>query len=157
MHFDWSHTVTSAETDWFGHASNVAFVEWLQGAAIAHSSSVGWSQETYLAHGAAFMVRSHQITYLGQAKVGDLLVVRTWVEDVSSAQCLRRYEIEAQGEKPRCIARAQTIWAFVDLKKGIPRRIPEEILSVFPIRSQMPAGQTSTPPPEKYRWTLSEW
>ena len=157
MFFEWSHVVTQAETDWFGHASNIAFVDWLQSAAIGHSTAVGWNQDRYLSLGSAFMVRSHRITYLSQAQVGDALVVRTWVEDIASAKCLRRYEIEIQGESPRCIARAETIWAFVDLKKGVPRRIPDEILSVFPVKSQMPAEQTSSSPPEKSRWRLSEW
>jgi acyl-CoA thioester hydrolase len=149
--FDWDHTVADSECDWLGHASNVAFVDWLQSAAVAHSAAAGWPTQRYLEYGSAFMVRSHQVTYLGQAQAGDLLRVRTWVEDLASAKCLRRYEIERLTDPPKLLARAQTIWAFVDLKRGIPRRIPEEIASRFPVRSRAPFSEAKQP------WTLAEW
>ncbi len=152
MFFDWHHTVLESETDWLGHASNVAFVDWVQKAAIAASSDVGWTPERYVAYGSAFMVHSHRITYLGQANPGDQLRVRTWVEDMNSAKSLRRYTMERLGEKPRVIARAETIWAFVDLKRGLPRRIPEEIYSCFAIRTKLADAQ---PPPAGF--SLAEW
>jgi acyl-CoA thioester hydrolase len=155
--FEWHHEVTEQETDWLGHASNVAFVDWLTNAAIAHSSAVGWTPERYVAYGAAFMVRSHRITYLAPAQAGEALRVRTWVEDVTSAKSLRRYEIERLGGERRLLARAETIWAFVDLKRGVPQRIPDDILAAFPIKTRMPDAQTNTTPPEKFPWRLSEW
>lgn len=152
MHFEWRHVVEARETDWIGHASNVAFVDWLQSAAIAHSSALGWTPERYLSFGSAFMVRSHRVTYLGQARVGEALIVRTWVEDVSSAKSLRRYEMFTV-EDSRPLARAETIWAFVDLKKGMPKRIPDEILEAFPVRTRLDASAGGVPG----KWPLSEW
>ncbi len=149
MYFEWTHTVTAAEADGLGHASNVAFVDWLQTAAIAHSAAQGWPLERYVAFGAAFMVRSHHVAYLSQANVGDSLKVRTWVEDMSPARSLRRYEVWRLEPVPQKIARGETIWAFVDLKRGTPRRIPEEISACFRVRSRK--GEPSDP------WELSHW
>jgi acyl-CoA thioester hydrolase len=152
MFFNWLHVVTKEETDWLGHANNVAFVEWIQSAAIAHSSSVGWTTERYIEHGSAFMVHAHRITYLAQAQAGDELRVRTWVEDMTAARSLRRYEVERLGKTVQCLARAETIWAFVDLQKGVPRRIPEAMLESFPVRSRRPMEFEIDP-----NWALAEW
>ena len=36
------HTVLQSEIDSLGHANNVAYVEWMQLAAVAHSAAQGW-------------------------------------------------------------------------------------------------------------------
>ena len=40
--FEYLHTVRDDEADSLGHANNVAYVEWMQSAALAHSAAQGW-------------------------------------------------------------------------------------------------------------------
>ncbi len=40
--YEHPHTVGSDEIDPQGHANNVAYVQWLQSAAVAHSAAQGW-------------------------------------------------------------------------------------------------------------------
>ncbi len=40
--FEYSHVVDPQEIDELGHANNVAYVAWLQAAAVAHSAAQGW-------------------------------------------------------------------------------------------------------------------
>jgi acyl-CoA thioester hydrolase len=135
--YEHPHTVAAGEIDELGHASNVVYLQWTQAAAIAHSAAQGWPGEAYRRIGAGFVVRSHQIEYLRPALRGDQLIIRTWVADFRRASSLRRYEIRHQGGG--LLARAETLWAFVNLANGRPARIPLEVQAAFEIVEQAPS------------------
>ena len=61
--------VDEADVDELGHASNVAYVRWIQEVAKAHSERAGWAHRQYLKLGAVFVVRRHEIDYLRPALV----------------------------------------------------------------------------------------
>jgi acyl-CoA thioester hydrolase len=128
--FEYRHTVTDDEIDEQGHANNVVYISWMQDAAVAHTTSLGWSGERYKEFGFGWVARSHKIEYLRPAFVGDLIVVKTWVASMQKVTSIRRYEIvrPADGE---ILAKAETNWAFIDYNTGRPSRIPPEISGVF--------------------------
>ena len=64
-------TVADDDIDVLGHASNIAFVRWIQDVAIAHSAAVGLDLEGYRRLGAVFVVVRHEIDYLRPALRGD--------------------------------------------------------------------------------------
>src|SRR5688500_4616640 len=111
--YEHRHTVAEAEIDALGHASNLAYVAWMQDAAIAHSAAQGWPGEAYRRLGQGWVVRSHEITYLRPAFAGELVVVRTWVATLRKASSLRRYEVLRPADG-KTLATAATDWAFVD-------------------------------------------
>ncbi|MCY3020310.1 MAG: acyl-CoA thioesterase [Planctomycetota bacterium] len=136
LFFEHLHTVTPAEIDFQGHVSNEVYVRWLSEAAIAHSAAQGWPLEAYAALGSGWVVRKHEIEYLHPARVGDTLVIRTWVATIERATSLRRYVIKHQHGDER-IAVACTLWAFVDLKTGRLTRIPARLASSFEARDTL--------------------
>jgi len=79
-------TVPEAAVDANRHVNNVAYVQWMQEAAIRHSEAAGCTRET-LAAGATWVVRTHRIEYLSPAFGGERLRVQTWVADVR--RCVR--------------------------------------------------------------------
>jgi acyl-CoA thioester hydrolase len=129
--FDYHHTVRPDEIDELGHANNVAYVEWMQSAAVAHSDALGWTGERYRRDGAGWVVRSHTITYCQPALAGDSIVVQTWVATMNKVTSLRRYRIVRRADES-LLAQAETLWAFVDYATGRPARIPAEIAAAFP-------------------------
>jgi acyl-CoA thioester hydrolase len=130
--FEYEHTVTADEIDALDHASNVAYVEWMQAAALAHSTALGWPADRYLALGLGWVVRAHAIEYLQPALVGDEVIVRTWVATMRKATSLRRYKIcrKSDGE---ILATAETRWAFIDYATRQPARVPSEVAEAFPV------------------------
>jgi acyl-CoA thioester hydrolase len=128
--FEHHHTVTSGEIDEQGHANNVAFVAWMQAAAIAHTKALGWSADNYKRLRAGWVVRSHSIQYLQPAFADDRLIVRTWVAEMKKVTSLRKYQIIRQSDR-QILAKAKTNWAFVDYETGRPKRIPEEIIELY--------------------------
>lgn len=135
-------TVTESVIDELGHASNIAYVRWIQDVAIAHSSSVGLDFAAYRSLGGVFVVRRHEIDYLRPVLRGDALELRTWIDSAMAAKCNRGTEI--LGAKGRIVARAMTTWGYVQIATGRPLRIPQEIWSAFGISRPSKASPSST-------------
>jgi acyl-CoA thioester hydrolase len=122
--------VADEDIDVLGHASNIAFVRWIQDVALAHSSAVGLGLEAYQRLGAVFVVVRHEIDYLRPALRGERLEARTWISSVSAAKCLRSTELVRTNDG-EVVARGQTTWGFVEMTTGRPRRIPHEVRAAF--------------------------
>jgi acyl-CoA thioester hydrolase len=133
MTFELPVDVVPADIDELGHASNIVFVRWIQDVAVAHSVAVGLTVEAYRTIGAVFFVRRHEIDYLRPALRGDRLLLRTWIDSVFAAKCLRGTEIfrrEPDG-KETMVARSMTTWGCVEIATGRPTRIPPAIRDAF--------------------------
>jgi acyl-CoA thioester hydrolase len=127
-----SHTIEVAEADidFLGHASNLAYLRWVQDVAIAHSEAVGLDYDAYVKLGGVFFIRRHEIDYLRPALRGDKLEVRTWVDSAAAAKTDRRTEVKRASDG-KILAKAATIWGFVDVVTGRPTRIPAAIRDAF--------------------------
>lgn len=128
--YEYRHTVVKDEIDVLDHANNVAYVEWLQAAAMAHSTAQGWPGQRYQDLGLGWVVRSHFIEYLRPAYVGDEIVVRTWVATMSKATSIRRYRLIRPADGA-LLATAETRWAFINFATRQPLRIPKEVAESF--------------------------
>lgn len=130
--FQFQHIVRGDEIDLLGHANNVAYIDWLQCAAMAHSTSLGWSNERYVDQGQGWVARSHFIEYHSPAFKGDAITVRTWVATMTKVTSERRYRIVRDSDDI-LLAIANTRWAFVDFATMRPLRIPAELSTAFPL------------------------
>ena len=122
--------VTEADIDELGHANNVAYVRWLQDAAVAHSEVVGLGYAAYVRLGGVFVIRRQEVDYLRSALRGDELEVRTHVSSVMAAKCQRTTEIVRTNDGV-VLARGLTTWGFIDVSRGRPTRIPDEVYVAF--------------------------
>jgi acyl-CoA thioester hydrolase len=122
--------VTEADIDELGHANNVAYVRWLQDAAVAHSEVVGLGYAAYVRLGGVFVIRRQEVDYLRSALRGDELEVRTHVSSVMAAKCQRTTEIVRANDRV-VLARGLTTWGFIDVSRGRPTRIPDEVYVAF--------------------------
>lgn len=130
--FDHHRRVLPTEIDPQGHANNVAYVQWMQEAALAHSAAQGWPPQRYRELGVSWVARSHFIEYRRPAFADEELIIRTWVATMQRCSSLRRYQIlRAAGEV--LLAVAETNWAFVSLAEEKLCRIPPEIAESFQV------------------------
>ena len=123
-------TARPEDIDLLGHVSNIAYVRWIQEVAEAHSASVGWDHTAYVALGAVFVVRRHEIDYRAPAFAGDRIELCTWAGWWRPASALRRTEITRVSDGAP-LASAATTWALVATDGGRPRRIPDELRLPF--------------------------
>ncbi|MBI5533503.1 MAG: acyl-CoA thioesterase [Deltaproteobacteria bacterium] len=121
--------------DVLGHVNNTEYVRWIQDAALAHSNLVGFTWEACQQIGGAFVVRRQTIDYLREVVQGQLLEVRTRVEQSTPMSALRQTEL--RNEAGELVLTAQTVWVFMSLETRRPLRIPPEVKAFF----TMPAGR----------------
>ncbi len=129
------------------HVNNVAYVQWMQDAALEHSGATGCTRMTE-ALGAAWVARMHRIEYLSPAFAGDTLTVLTWVADFRRVRSLRRYKFIRAVDK-KVIAQGETNWVFIDAATGRPRGIPKEMAALFEVVPDEPSTNrpSETAPP----------
>ena len=140
------------QLDPLGHVNNATYLNFLEQAAIDHTAAAGYDVERLREIGGVFIARRHEVDFLRPAYAGDWLQVATWAVEVYGARALRSYEVSrlparglaagwpcdsltvgsarAQGEG-ELIVRAKTEWAFVDLERRRPRRVPAELVAAF--------------------------
>jgi acyl-CoA thioester hydrolase len=111
------------------HVNNVAYVQWMQDAAVQHSAATGCTRMTE-AVGATWVARTHRIEYLSPAFAGDVIIVLTWVADLRKVRSLRRYRFVRPADQ-KVLAQGETEWVFVEASTGRPRGIPVEIADLF--------------------------
>ena len=129
-----SHRVTvralPADIDELDHVSNLVYVRWVQEVAMAHSVRAGWDHPEYRALGAVFVVRRHEIDYVVPVLEGEEVELLTWVAWWKGVSSERRMLIRRVRDGA-VVARAATLWAFIDFASGRPRRIPDDIKAAF--------------------------
>jgi acyl-CoA thioester hydrolase len=118
------------DVDEQGHVSNVRVLDWMNRAAIAHSTAVGLDLARYRALGGTFVVRRHELDYLAQAFAGDEVVAFTWAVSCRRATAERKHEVRRLADG-RVLARGFNLWAWVDLATGRPARMPAEVEAAF--------------------------
>jgi acyl-CoA thioester hydrolase len=121
-------TVAADAIDANGHVNNVQFIQWMQDAAVAHADAAGCTAATQAA-GATWVVHTHRIEYRRPAYLGDVIEVKTWVDDFRRIASLRKYEFHRPADGA-VLAKGETDWVFVDAA-GRPLRIPPHIQSLF--------------------------
>jgi acyl-CoA thioester hydrolase len=122
-----------SDIDELGHVSNVTYVRWVQEVAREHSASVGLTRDAYVENtGGVFVVSKHEIDYLEPALEGDEIALVTYITTWRAASSERYTRIERKVDGA-LLARARTLWAFVRVSNGKPKRIPPEVASAFGI------------------------
>jgi acyl-CoA thioester hydrolase len=122
--------VARASIDGNGHVNNLEYLRWMQEVATAHSAAAGWPLERYAAERTAWVVRKHAIEYVRPAFEGERLAAFTWVEGFRAHVSPRGYLFWREGDRA-VIARAQTLWVYVDAASGRPARVPEAFRAQF--------------------------
>ena len=121
--------ITDDVIDGNKHVNNVAYVKWMQDAAVSHSRAcIG--KGTLQAQGFTWVARSHHIEYLSPAFEGDVIEIRTWLTEIKRVRCYRTYEFFRPSDQ-RLIARGETDWVLINAESGRPASIPDDVRSAF--------------------------
>jgi acyl-CoA thioester hydrolase len=120
--------VQDADIDVLGHVNNITYVRWVQDIAVMHSLALGLDLDAYQRLGGFFVVRQHKIDYLRSIAPGGHVLGRTWISSMAAAKCTRATEIWRDGA---IVARASTLWGFVEISAGRPTRIAPEVYERF--------------------------
>ena len=133
-------TIQAADIDYIGHVNNVAYLRWVQEAAVAH-----WSADAPAAAQAnlLWVVLRHEIDYLKPAFLADEVVARTWVGEATRLRFERFTEIVRQPDST-ILVKAKTIWCPIDPKRMRPIAVSDEVRALFSTPSTL--GKELTEP-----------
>jgi acyl-CoA thioester hydrolase len=142
-------TVREYECDAYGHLNNANYARFMQEAAFAASTAVGYPKERYEALGRLWLARATEIEFLQPVFYGERIEVKTWVIDFRHVRSLRQYEFYRGDE---LVAQARTDWVYMDRATEQVRPVPPEIIQAYSgsavlARRPRPAFPEPPPPP----------
>ena len=117
-----------------GHVNNVAFVRYVQDAAVAHWLALAPPD---LRAAFTWVVRRHEVDYLKPGRPGDELTARTWVGEPAGATWERFTEVTRAADGAVLVT-ARTVWVLLDAATGRPRRVDSQMVEV--LRSRAAGG-----------------
>jgi acyl-CoA thioester hydrolase len=116
-------TVQDQHIDLMRHTNNVVYLQWLEDVAWAHSSALGLGPAEYEALGHGMVVRQHELNYLQATRLGESLVLGTWLTHADKLTLRRHYQF-IRLEDGATVFRGRTQFVCVDIAEGRVRRMP---------------------------------
>lgn len=116
-------SVEPEHIDVMRHTNNVVYLQWLEALAWSHSQSLGLGPAEYEALGHGMVVRQHELNYLAATRLGERLVLATWLVGVDRLSTHRRYQF-IRLDDGQTVFRGSTHFVCVDIAEGRLRRMP---------------------------------
>ncbi|MCA8893920.1 MAG: acyl-CoA thioesterase [Amphiplicatus sp.] len=116
-----------SEIDELGHVNNAVYLVWAQEVAVAHWRAM--TSET-MRGDLIWVVLRHEIDYRDPVLPGETVEVRTWLGRASGPRFERHIDIRKPGAARPC-AKVLTDWCLLDARSRKPKRVGEEILTLF--------------------------
>lgn len=120
-------TVQSGDIDELEHVNNVVYLRWVQEVAAAHWANIA-SEEMKRKY--SWVVLRHEIDYRNPAILGDELIVSTWVSSCEGVRSVRNVKF-CQSASGKLVAETKTDWCLLDSQTMRPKRIEQDIISLF--------------------------
>ena len=118
--------VRSSELDAFGHVNHAVFLNYLEHGRFEALDQGGFSWSVLDERGWRIYVVRIEVDYLGEAKRGDSLIVRTWADSFRRTSMVLSQEIENTSNPGIAITRAQVTAAWIGVNRK-PMRVPAEV------------------------------
>lgn len=125
----YTHTivVSASDIDALNHVNNAVYLQYAQDIATAHWTKVASAE---MVENVVWVVRRHEIDYLKQAVLGDLLQIKTWIGTHTAATWDRHYEIRRVHDD-QLLVKAMSIWVPLDRHSMRIKRIDDALKQCF--------------------------
>jgi acyl-CoA thioester hydrolase len=123
--FELKIKVTSEYIDDLNHVNNVVYVQWMDQVAFEHWEFLTQNDPLpqYI-----WVVLKHEVDYLKQAVLGDIITIKTWVGETKGFKSERLMEFYKNNQ---LLVKAKTVWGMLDAENYKPSRIRENVLKVL--------------------------
>ena len=125
MKFSQSFPVSAEDIDAQNHVNNVAYVKWIQDAAVSHwfSATTEIQREKL-----TWIVTRHEIDYKKPAFENEEITVQTWVGEPKRVSWERFTEIKRGAD---LLVKARSVWCLIDRATSRPTRITADLIKLF--------------------------
>lgn len=107
---------------------NKALFECLENIAARHADSINHGIKDIPNIGTTWILLCWQLKVIKRPRYGDILEIHTWARGANKCFTYRDFEIYVNGKK--CVVAASK-WLLVDIKKGRPTRVGDEIIQKY--------------------------
>ena len=112
------------------HVNNAAYLSYIEDCGVQAAEAHGWSVARMAAEGVAIVTRRQRIECLQQAVLSDELELATWLADAEHSNAVRHVTITRMRDG-ELVARARTLWEWVEMATGRPTHIPAAFIEDF--------------------------
>ncbi len=128
--FQYSFLVEEQHLDALNHVNNVVYIQWINDVSEKHWSTITTEalDKNYF-----WVVIRHEVDYINQAVLGNMITIFTWVGESRGVKSVRHVQIQ-KGEQ--ILVKAQTTWCLIDAQTFKPTRIKEDILQVLSVQKE---------------------
>ena len=129
-HKDFSINIYVEDTDFQGFVYHANYIKFFERSRSDFLSSNNISQEILRKNNLGFVIKRIEIDYLFPAKLGDVIVVKSFVEKKSNARMIFNQKIILKkDETPICKGLVEVCLINIDTKK--PKPLPNDLLLIF--------------------------
>ncbi len=119
--------VTQDDLDDLNHVNNIRYIEWIQDISKEHwETTVPPHQREDI----IWVVVSHNIQYRGEARLGDVVEIKTYIAETRGPLSIRAVEMHLSGTEV-LLVESHTEWCLLNATKLKPMRISKELRSFF--------------------------
>ena len=115
--------ILSEHLDEFNHVNNIQYLEWVQEISKKHWNILTRNKKYEFQ---IWIVRSHNIVYKKRAKLGNELLLETYVKECKNYTSERIVNV-LQKKNLEVIAQCKTTWCYVNKISYNLERIPKEV------------------------------
>ncbi|MBA4744160.1 MAG: acyl-CoA thioesterase [Muricauda sp.] len=119
--------VVPDDLDDLDHVNNIRYVEWIQDISKKHWTQVAPKD---IQQSMIWVVRNHNITYHKSAVLGNTIKISTYIKSNRGPISTRVVEVK-NNNTDELLVKSVTEWCLLDAKTFRPKRVPEEIQSLF--------------------------
>ncbi len=128
--FDLEHRILAEHIDSLGHTNNVLYVQWMQDIATQHIAHLGLGLNEFQVLRHAMVAVEHRVQYRKATLLGDALILRTWLDDLSGLYSSRQYAFWRPIDQTLVFV-GHTKWACVEIATGRPKRMSPTFLQAY--------------------------
>jgi len=129
--FETRHKVRTYECDSYGHVNNATYLNFLEFARMEVLEEKSLTLDKLKQSGFLVLIRRVEIDYKHPARMGDILLIKTFVSDHRRTSGTFAQEIIREQDR-KMIATANVSWVFTNLQ-GRPTLMPPFIKEAFGI------------------------
>lgn len=135
---DWRHPapyiheicVDATDMDGLQHSNNACYVKWCEQAAWQHSQQLGLGLDDYQRLDRAMAVRQAHYDYRLPTHAGDVLLVGTWLHNMSGAKMERSFQLVRLADR-QTVLLAHWQLTCIEISSGKPKRLPEAFINAY--------------------------
>ena len=126
-HYNTSFEVRSYEIGRYGIISAGTLLRYLEHVATEASAAAGFPRSWYEEQNSAWVVRQMTLELTRPITLADELAFDTWPAQYARIQAYREYIVSSQRDD-QPLARAHGHWVYVNRERGLPIRLPAQIV-----------------------------